>query len=242
MDDCYGKQIDFYNQMPNSVQVLDDLVKRLEESERKTKELIDFSFRLSTNFTVRGEITWTESSRSTDPRLAWWYGSSKLLSSKNEKVEFNVVFEKDKGQVRLEIRKFFEYVFTYPDDQDEDNEDDYELRLRVSSDPESTIVDTDLEEFDTDAVIDIHGEFNVYKKRQTSTEPEYYYLEFSNGGVNVRKEITYIRFERSNPLLDFLRYKKGGYGTLPLGGIRERRAEGPHIRFERNIPLLDFIR
>ena len=93
MDDCYGKQIDFYNQMPNSVQVLDDLVKRLEESERKTKELIDFSFRLSTNFTVRGEITWTESSRSTDPRLAWWYGSSELLSSKNEKVEFNVVFE-----------------------------------------------------------------------------------------------------------------------------------------------------
>ena len=40
MDDCYGKQIDFYNQMPNSVYVIEDLMRRLEESEKKGKELM----------------------------------------------------------------------------------------------------------------------------------------------------------------------------------------------------------
>ena len=33
MDECYGKQIDYYNQLPNSVKVIEDLLKRIETIE-----------------------------------------------------------------------------------------------------------------------------------------------------------------------------------------------------------------
>ena len=200
MDDCYGKQIDFYNQMPNSVYVVEDLMRRLEESEKKTKELIDFSFRNMSEFNVRGEITWRELPiQNVSSDHTTWLSPGPSVG-KDDMVEVNVIFEKEIDQITLRIRDILEYVT---------NPDDYEhLKRRGPNDPEYMVVAIDREDFDTDAIIDIHGEFKVYKRGQTSTDPEYHYLEFSNKANGVRKEITYIRFERNNPLLDFLRYKK----------------------------------
>jgi hypothetical protein len=37
MDECFGKQIDFYNQLPTSVETMENILKRLDESESKSK-------------------------------------------------------------------------------------------------------------------------------------------------------------------------------------------------------------
>lgn len=200
MDDCYGKQIDFYNQMPNSVYVIEDLMRRLEESEKKGKELIDFSFRTMSEFTVRGEITWSKLEiQDVSSAHTTWLSPGPSVGE-GDPVEVNVIFEKEIDQITLKICDILEYVA---------NPDDYEhLKPRGINDSDSMVVAVDREDFDTDAIIDIHGEFKVYKRRYNSTDPEYHYLEFSNKAQNAKKRITYIRFERRNPLLDFLRYKK----------------------------------
>ena len=54
MDECFGKQIDFYNQLPTSVETMENMLKRLDESESKSKNhkleffrsLRDCSYRL----------------------------------------------------------------------------------------------------------------------------------------------------------------------------------------------------
>jgi hypothetical protein len=38
MDECYGKQIDYYNQFPNSSRVIEDLIERLEKAESKNEK------------------------------------------------------------------------------------------------------------------------------------------------------------------------------------------------------------
>ena len=38
MDECYGKQIDYYNQFPNSSNVIENMVERLENAESKNEK------------------------------------------------------------------------------------------------------------------------------------------------------------------------------------------------------------
>lgn len=44
MDECYGKQIDYYNQFPNSSKVIENMVERLEKAESKNEKYKKYLF------------------------------------------------------------------------------------------------------------------------------------------------------------------------------------------------------
>ena len=44
MDECYGKQIDYYNQLPNSSRAIEDILKRLEKAESQNEKLKNHLF------------------------------------------------------------------------------------------------------------------------------------------------------------------------------------------------------
>ena len=52
MDECYGKQIDYYNQFPNSSRVIEDLIERLEKAESNNEKYKKYLFNELKDFEI----------------------------------------------------------------------------------------------------------------------------------------------------------------------------------------------
>ena len=101
MDECYGKQIDYYNQLPSSTKTIEDLLKRLERSESineklKNKlfnELADISI---LNCDIDFMILYSDGSPSAS---GCW---------ENMKLSFKI--DKEKKQIILDIYEKYEWI------------------------------------------------------------------------------------------------------------------------------------
>ena len=178
MDECYGKQIDYYNQLPSSTKVVEDLLKRLEKAENLNEkfknqlfnELHDFSIK---NCYVNFMVLYSDGEPSAG---GCW---------ENVKLSFKI--DKDKKQIVLDIYEKYEWI--------DDPHDPHHYKRKCYNDKSKVekITYSDESVLPVSAIIDIN---NCYCELIKPLESgNYYYLEFNNKAEwekRRRREITDI--------------------------------------------------
>lgn len=93
MDECYGKQIDYYNQFPNSSKVIENMVERLEKAESKNEKYKKYLFSQLENI----ELSNCSGSWQFDSGDGWW-----------KDVKLSLKFDKSE-QIIIDVLETFEY-------------------------------------------------------------------------------------------------------------------------------------
>ena len=100
MDECYGKQIDYYNQFPNSSKVIEKMVERLEKAESKNEKYEKYLFSQLENFEregCHGEFIIYYSDGDASGGGCW------------DNVKLTLKIDKEKKQIMIDIYKKYKH-------------------------------------------------------------------------------------------------------------------------------------
>ena len=143
MDECYGKQIDYYNQLPNSSKIIEDILKRLEEVESKNEKYKKYLFSQLKNFELEdchGEFIIYYSDGEASGGGYW----------DNVKLTFKI--NKEKNQVMIDIYEKYKYEWVI----NPSNPHFYKLKERNDENVEKITYEyIDESELPTTAILDI---------------------------------------------------------------------------------------
>ena len=180
MDECYGKQIDYYNQQPNSSKVLDDLLKRLEKAENINEKLKNQLFNELHNFTILDCCV----------NFMILYSDGEPSASgcwENVKLSFKI--DKDKKQILLDIYEKYEWI--------DDPRDPHHYKRKGYNDNSTIekVTYSDESILPVPAIIDFNECSCELIKPPHALDKSYYYLDFNNKAEwekRRRREITDI--------------------------------------------------
>ena len=101
MDECYGKQIDYYNQQPSSIKVIEDLLKRLEKAENLNEKLKDQLFNELEDFSIKNCYV---------NFMVLYSDGEPSASGCWENVKLSFKIDKDKKKIILDIYDKYEWI------------------------------------------------------------------------------------------------------------------------------------
>jgi len=184
MDECYGKQIDYYNQLPNSSQVIENLLERLEKAESNNEKYKNYLFSLLEDFELSnccGEWHFDEGG-------GWW-----------EEVKLSLKFDKNQ-QIIIDVLETFEYKWVInPNDSNyyKLKQYDHENVEKITYETESVLYETQLTNIKNCSIIGPYSD-EEYRGPQSCLSPDlpkFYWFTFKNektGWEHRRRQIQHI--------------------------------------------------
>ena len=201
MDECYGKQIDYYNQLPNSSRAIEDILKRLEKAESQNEKFKNHLFYSMEDFELCDcdcDVEW----------IKYYSDGEASAGGVWENVKLTFKIDKEKNQIMIDIYEKFKYEWVI----DPNDPHYYKLRdpFRRDENVKKITYEYDKEsDLSTPAILDI----NDCNSTMSSTFPEgwgpvpevspkYYWLTFDNKAdweKRRNREISYIQIpEKTN--------------------------------------------
>ena len=168
MDECYGKQIDYYNQFPNSSKVIENMVERLEKAESKNEKYEKYLFSQLENF----ELSNCSGEWHFDEGGGWW-----------ENVKLSLKFNKS-GQIIIDVLKTFK-LKQYDHENDE----------KITYETESELYETQLTNIKNCSIIGPYPDWDERGGHVPDGLPKFYWFTFKNektGWEHRRRQIQHI--------------------------------------------------
>lgn len=187
MDECYGKQIDYYNQFPNSSRVIEDLIERLEKAESNNEKYKKYLFNELKDF----EISNCSGEWHTDNDSGGWWEDAKL----------SVKIDKNNEKIIIDILETIEYQWVInPNDSNyyKLKQYDYENIEKITYETQSMLYDSETQLVNINKC-SISGPASDWDERggpEPDGLPKFYWFRFKNEKKSYnasRRQIDYIR-------------------------------------------------
>ena len=143
MDECYGKQIDYYNQLPNSSKMIENILERLEKVESRNEKYKRYLINQLEDFELEG----------CHGQFIIYYSDGDASGGGDwDNVKLTFKINKEKNQVMIDIYKKYKYEWVI----NPSNPHFYKLKERNDENVEKITYEyIDESELPTTAILDI---------------------------------------------------------------------------------------